>query len=81
MNRERIFSSVVVAIVGIFYILAPYEMKTVWSLDFDMTPGVLVLLGILLVIVALYHLFTKPPTVQKAAGRKRPKTSRTRRKR
>lgn len=81
MDRERVFSSIVVAIVGFFYILAPYEMKTAWSADFGMTPSVLVLLGILSVIVAVYHLLTKPLAPQKTVRRPRRRAKRKRRKR
>lgn len=73
MNRERIFSSVVVAVVGLFYLLSPYEMKANASIDFGLSPGVLVLLGILLIIVSIYNLFTKSQpmdVVQRTSTRK-----------
>ena len=79
MNRERVVSSFIVALVGLFYILTPYETKVSWNIDFGLSASVLVLLGILLIIISVYNLFTKPPATKKQV-RKVAKNARRKRK-
>lgn len=58
--RERIVSSIIVALAGLFYIFAPHEFHLSAGVDFGLSHGMHVVLGIVLIGISIYYLRTRP---------------------
>ncbi len=77
--RERVVSSIIVALAGLFYIFAPHELHISAQVDFSLSHGVHIMMGIVLLGIAVYYARIKPlPEKKKAKGRRRRSVSRSR---
>ena len=80
--RERVVSSIIVALAGLFYIFAPHELHVSAQVDFTLSHGVHIMLGIVLLGIAVYYARIKPlPEKKKAKKAKRRSRSVSKRKR
>ena len=77
--REKIVSSIIVALAGLFYIFAPHELHLSAGVDFELNHGAHVVLGIILLGIAVYYARIKPlPKKSKKAKRRSRSVSRSR---
>ena len=65
--RERVVSSIIVALAGLFYIFAPHELHISAQVDFSLSHGVHIMLGIVLLGIAVYYARIKPLPEKKEA--------------
>ena len=73
MNRERIASSLIVALAGLFYIFAPHELHVAIQADFGFSHGVHVIMGAALIGMSIYYVRMKPEKKKKSRARRRPR--------
>ena len=86
MEREKIVSSLIVALAGLFYIFAPHEIHIATQTDFDLDHGIHIVLGIILVGISIYYARMKAPIpeqkkVRRSVSRKKKRRAKRRRRR